>query len=458
MTELGLSAQIAECLCSLCVDNLPERTIEAAKDRLLHGIGVTLVSSQLGASSIAWRAVRSESGTCTVLGRSGQVSAGAAAFANAVAAHNSLQEDCGPGGLSEGSHPGTYVLPAALAAAEQIRASGRQVLQAIVSGYEAVGMLGELAPASIVARRFRPLGVLGPIGSAAAVATLWGASPSELAAALSIAANAASGYGQGFVAGSIEPYVHAGYAARNGLLAATLALAGGTASPNSFEGPYGFFQTYGGEAGRFPLPAEEHAITRLGTKKYAACLQNQESLELILEQLPVPIEGSIRTVRLYRPATPNNGVASPGVGTYPPYETMLQRQMSARFTAAAALLGRPVDDVRYFETAGSDGPVAQLAARIELVSTREATVRIEVETADGRTHSADGDMSAALFPASEEIRRRFRSRAESVIGAAAAEVEPLIAKLEQVPDVNELLILLRPQPREPIYADHRRLP
>jgi 2-methylcitrate dehydratase PrpD len=306
-------------------------------------------------------------------------------------------------------------------------------------------MLGELAPASIVARRFRPLGVLGPIGSAAAVATLCGGSPSELAAALSIAANAASGYGQGFVAGSIEPYVHAGYAARNGLLAAAIAMAGGTASPNSFEGPYGFFQTYGGEAGGISLPAEEHAITRLGTKKYAACLQNQESLELILERLPVPIEGSIRTVRLYRPATPNNGTASPGVGTEPPYLTMLQRQMSARFTAAAALLGRPVDDVRYFEAAGSDSQVAQLAARIELISTPEATVRIEVEMADGRTHRAGGDMSAALFPTSEEIRRRFRARAESVIGATAAEVEPLIAKLEQVPDVNELLILLRPQ-------------
>ena len=65
MTELGLSARIAECLCSLCVDKLPERTIEAAKDRLLHGIGVTLVSSQLAASSIAWLASRCRSGAAS---------------------------------------------------------------------------------------------------------------------------------------------------------------------------------------------------------------------------------------------------------------------------------------------------------------------------------------------------------------------------------------------------------
>jgi len=410
---------------------LPAATIGAAKDRLLHVIGVTLASSGLPVPAAAWQAVR--------------------------AAHSSLLEDCGPGGLSEGSHPGTYVPAAAFAAAEQVGASGADLLAAVVVGYEAVGVLGGIAPVSIVARRFRPLGVLGPIGAAAAAAMLYGCDRRQLAAAISIAANTAAGYGQGFVAGSTEPYLHAGFAARNGLLAASLAAAGCAAAPDSLEGPYGFFQTYGGDAGRIPPGHAGHAVTRLGTKKFAACLQNQETLSLIQARLPVPLAPeAVRRVALFRPATPSNGTASPGVGTGPPYDTMLQRQMSARFTAAAALLGRPVDDVRYFEAAGDDDDVATLAALIELHSTDDPVVRIDVDLRDGTRLTAAGDMSAVLFPTSREITDRFRGRAASVLGPATQDVISLIGQLERLPAAASLLSVLRPATRS--HAETEAVP
>ena len=443
-----LSGELYQLACAA----LPAATIGAAKDRLLHVIGVTLASSGLPAPAAAWQAVRADDGPCTVIGRPGRLSAASAAFANAVAAHSSLLEDCGPGGLSEGSHPGTYVPAAAFAAAEQVGASGADLLAAVVVGYEAVGVLGGIAPVSIVTRRFRPLGVLGPIGAAAAAAILYGCDRRQLAAAISIAANTAAGYGQGFVAGSTEPYLHAGFAARNGLLAASLAAAGCAAAPDSLEGPYGFFQTYGGDAGRYggdagripPGPAG-HAVTRLGTKKFAACLQNQETLSLIQARLPVPLAPeAIRRVALFRPATPSNGTASPGVGTGPPYDTMLQRQMSARFTAAAALLGRPVDDVRYFEAAGDDDDVAMLAALTELHSTDDPMVRIDVDLRDGTRLTAAGDMSAVLFPTSREITDRFRDRAASVLGPATQDVISLIGQLERLPAAASLLSVLSP--------------
>jgi 2-methylcitrate dehydratase PrpD len=446
MSATGLSAQVADAVLAVGRQRPPGRTVQAVKDRLLHGLGVALVSSRLRAAEVAWQAVSGDQGPCTVIGRRGTLSVSAAGFANAVAAHSSLQEDCGPGGLAEGSHPGTYVLPAALAAAESVDAPGAALVRAIAAGYEAVGRVGEIAPVSIVSRRFRPLGVLGPIGAAAAAGTIFGCDQAQLAAAMSIAANSAAGYGQGFVTGSMEPYLHAGYAARNGLLAASVARAGATASPNSFEGPYGFFQTYGGQPGRDAAEPTEQAVVRLGTKRFAACLQNQETLMLIQAKLPVPLDmESVLGVRLYRPATPGNGTASPGVGSEPPYETMLQRQMSARFTAAAALLGRPVDDVRYFEEAGADAPAASLAERVALISTQEPTVRIEVDLADGNMLSADGDMSAMLFPPSDEIRDRFLARARSVIGADAEPLCTAIDGLEELTSVSVLSRYLRPQ-------------
>ena len=457
VTVDGLSARLAQTLHLLGREPLPVRTAEAARDRLLHIIGVTLVSSELAAATAAWETVRGDVGLCTAVGRPGRLSASAAAFANAVAAHDSLLEDCGPGGLSEGSHPGTYVLPAALAAAEQVNASGYELLAGIVVGYEAVGLLGNIAPTSIVARRFRPLGVLGPIGAAAAAATLYGCDQAQLAAALSIAANTAAGFGQGFVAGSMEPYLHAGFAARNGLLAAGLAMSGCTASPNSFEGPYGFFRTYGGEDGRMPAEQADHAVSRLGTKRFAACLQNQETLALILARLPVPFSvDAVTRVRLLRPSTANNGVASPGVGAEPPYTTMLQRQMSARFTAAAALLRRPVDDIRYFESAGTDKHAAELATRIELIPTDDATVRVEVDLEDGTQFAVSDDMSSVLYPTSAEIRARFSARAGSVIGSAADDVAEAIAQLDQLPGVSMLMALLRPADSGPEDSRQRQ--
>src|ERR1700689_4278261 len=94
--EPGLSARLAGRLAELGRLPLAAATGEAAKDRLLHGIGVTLTSCQFPAAVVAWRSVRSESGGCTVLGRPARLSPEAAAFANAAGAHSTLQEDCGP--------------------------------------------------------------------------------------------------------------------------------------------------------------------------------------------------------------------------------------------------------------------------------------------------------------------------------------------------------------------------
>jgi 2-methylcitrate dehydratase PrpD len=443
--EPGLSASLAGRLADLGRPPLAAAAREAAKDRLLHGIGVTLTSCQFPAAVVAWRSVRSESGGCTVLGRPARLSPEAAAFANAVAAHSSLQEDCGPGGLRDGSHPGTYVIPAAMAAAEASGASGTQLLTALAVGYEAVGLLGEIAPPSIVARRFRPVGILGPIGAAAAAAALLGCSPAQMAAALSIAANTAAGFGQGFVAGSMEPYLHAGFAARNGMLAARLAAEGAAAAPDAFEGPFGLFQTYGGTAGQPLTAGSGPAIGRLGTKRYAACLQNQETIALIIGDLPVPVDAArISHVRVFRPSTPGNGTASPGVGSSPPFGSMLQRQMSARFTAAAALLGRPVDDARYFDSAAGDDSAAAVASRIELISTEDGPVRVEVTLADGEELVAEGDRSGVLRPEPAEIRARFRARAGSVLGPAAADdVARIVGQLETERDITRLMEALR---------------
>ena len=65
-------------------------------------------------------------------------------------------------------------------------------------------------------------------------------------------------------------------------------------------------------------------------------------------------------VRTVRPEAGTNGLNSPGVSRSRPFANMLSAQMSARFTAAAALLGHPVDDPRFFASHHADPGIVAL--------------------------------------------------------------------------------------------------
>jgi 2-methylcitrate dehydratase PrpD len=244
----------------------------------------------------------------------------------------------------------------------------------------------------------------------------------------------------------MEPYFHAGFAARNGLLAAQLAVAGATAAEHALDGPHGFFAVYAGEPGRYTAltaPRERLAIEGLGSKRYAACLQNQESLQLATELTSRLGGARARSAVLERPDTSANGTASPGVGAEPPYTTMLQRQMSARYTAAAALLGRDVRDPLYFRS--GDTEAAGLADRIELRTTADDEIVLTVEF-DGGREGISGRRESILFPTAEETAELFLTRAGTVLGADGATAAR--AEIEALPglaDVRQLTSTLRPR-------------
>lgn len=446
-TGMTIGERISGAIAQRADGILDAELMEAVKARLLHAIGVAVVGTTFEPYAVAARALDSDAGKTPLLASPGSYAPADAAFVNAVAAHSSLQEDCGPGGFEEGSHPGTYIVPAAMAAAHATHCSGEQLVRGVIAGYEAVGIIGRLAPSGLGHRRFRPVGVMGPFGAAAAVSKILGDDPATLAIAIAIASNVGGGTGQGFVSGTIEPYLHAGFSARNGYLAATLAHAGATASEDALDGDFGFFSVYAGEGPKTVAPADTAAITRLGSKKYAVCLQNQESLELATELLPQINGRSIKSVRLSRPATSGNGTASPGVASSGPYTTMLQRQMSARFSVAAALLGRKVDDPRYFASADSDSEAERLAEQVELATSVSDVVQIEVTLAGTpEPLRLAGRRDSILFPGAAEVRQRFVGRVSSVIGSSSATAAlSLVESLLETPDASVLTEILARQ-------------
>ncbi|MEI5678293.1 MULTISPECIES: MmgE/PrpD family protein [unclassified Mesorhizobium] len=434
-TEDGWSLQLSQKLCKLPMGRISPQAMEAARLRLLHAVGVSLAHSDLPAATTAWKALGFSRGESFAFGRSLRLGAEDAAFINATIGHGSLLEDCGPGGLREGSHPGTFVIPAALAVAEELDADGAALLAAMVVGYEAVSRIGFAGPPEIVQRRFRPLGVMGAFGSAAASATLMGAGPEQMAAALAIAANLAGGTTQGIFEGTMDAYFEAAFAARNGIVAARLAMAGAACPRAALEGEFGFFQTYGGAAGKLGEMLADRpglGIETVGTKRFAACLQNQQTLALIADGLKQPLKvEDIARVTITRPAVGTNGLNSPGVSRSAPFANMLSAQMSARFTAASALLGHPVDDPGFFDRHHADTAIVELTRRIDLVPMDEGPVSVQIFLTDGSEIVLDDDKSAVLFPNLADVARRFVLRAGMRVGQqAGADVRDIILSLD----------------------------
>src|SRR5476649_1474174 len=140
------------------------------------------------------------------------------------------------------AHPSAPLVAAALAAAEVAGASGRALLDAYVVGFEIEGRLGRAMNPRHYQRGWHCTSTLG---TAAAVSRLLGLDAAETGHALAIAASEASGLKENF--GTMVKPLHAGLAARNGVLAALLAKSGMTASHLAIDGPQGFLRAMDGE-------------------------------------------------------------------------------------------------------------------------------------------------------------------------------------------------------------------
>ncbi len=445
----GLTARLAALSLSVARGPIPSVAVEAARRLLHHAFGVAVAGSSLPVSFIARGAIGDAPGPCLLFGSAGSHAAQDAAFVNGAIGHASLLEDSGPGGMQAGSHPATYVFPAALAAAQASGASGMDLIRAVCAAYETVDRLGALMPDEVAQRGFRAVSVLGPFGAAAAAGVLSGLTVTQLASAYGIAANLAGGLNQGFVDGTMEPYLHPAFAARNGLLVARLAGAGCSASPLTLEGERGFFATF---AGRVPKavslnPAEaELAVCRVGTKDYATCLYNQGTLALVKRCFPNGLAASdIEGVTLARPASGLHGLSAPGVSAATPHFNALQLQMSARFTTAAALLGKSVDSAAWFAQALNDDQVAALAEKIEIVAHEAPGIRIEVLFRDGRRELAEAGADTALVFSSERVSAAFIARVRPVLGERTEEAAALLAELPQLQTLDRLTTLFKPQ-------------
>ncbi len=244
-SEPTAASVLARFCAELHWDALDESVKARTRELLLDLIGVALAGSRQPSSppaaEVAWK-LGGSAGRATVIGRRQMATAAWAALANGAAAHAVELDDV----TTESSlHPGVAVIPPALALAEELDASPRALLEAIVAGYEVTMRVGNaLNPASAYARGFHPTGVAGIFGAAMAAGRLLGLGRDALTTALGIAGTMAAGSLEYLSDGAWTKRLNPGWAGHAGITAAYLAQAGFSGPSTVFEGRLGVLHAY----------------------------------------------------------------------------------------------------------------------------------------------------------------------------------------------------------------------
>src|SRR5690349_1626418 len=225
---MDVTAILAKFVTGLQYESIPRKAVETAKVAVRDCLGVALAGSREKDARIAAEIARQEGAReeTSVIGQGFRTSALNAALANGTAAH-ALDFDHS---FTIMGQPTAPVVPATFALGEALGASGRQVIEAYVAGFEVTAKLVHSLRDSAHDGWHAP-STLGSFGAAAACSKLLGLDAAKTQMALGIVANF----------GTMTKPLHVGLGARNGVLAAKLAGGGYTANPKAIEGGFGFY-------------------------------------------------------------------------------------------------------------------------------------------------------------------------------------------------------------------------
>ena len=291
-----------------------------------------------------------------------RVPAPEAAWINGTAAHALDYDDVALRG-----HPSAVLVPAILAEGQSLKASGAQMATAYVAGYEVWADLQRRDPQQHHEKGWHPTGIFGAIGAAAACASLRGLDAEKATTAIALGASQSAGLVSNF--GTMAKPFHAGRSAHAGVIAARLAAAGFTASPDALEHPLGFLAAVSpkGNVDRSsPTQAgrDWSILTQgLSVKKYPLCYCTHRAIDGALDLLrdqkigpadvkAITVSTSRRNTKILRNSRPQTG---------------LEAKFSMQFAMASAIAAKRVGLAELTDTFVLRKDIQALMPKVEVV-------------------------------------------------------------------------------------------
>ena len=454
---MDVTRRIAEYITASDIEDFPPDAIEASKGAIMDTLACALAGSQESLADILCRYVEAEaaSPSASVVGRGFRTSAANAALINGAMAHALDYDDITQ--ITK-THPTAVLLPASLAVAEELGASGKDMLLGYMTGFEVACAVGEaLSEAYYDDLGWHPTGPLGAVGAAAAASKIMDLDPDRAAMAVSLAASQASGLRQNF--GTMTKPFHAGDAARAGVASAKLVREGFTASTDALEGRFGFIRAFSGGQGF----DSEQIAQNLGNKcylvesgieikKYPCCGSAHLALDAtfgLLSQGAIDPEAVDRIDVMVDFDPPRSLIHARPVSS-------LEGKFSMQYCLAAALLDRRVGLQSFTDDQVMRSQAQDLIPRIDmrripgnegLPSWTEGYHQVEVKLKDGnvlRRQAHRADSGALRGVTMDDIREKFRDCSAQLLSeATTGEVLSRLDSLEEGDPVVGLTELLR---------------
>ncbi|HEY9517512.1 MAG TPA: MmgE/PrpD family protein [Gemmatimonadaceae bacterium] len=327
-------------------------------------------------------------------------------------------------------HPGAPVIAAALAAGESVGASGREILTAVIVGYEISTRIAvALTPAHY--KYWHTTGTVGTFGAAAAACTILELDAPRIAHALATAATFGAGLQQAFRADAMSKPLHSGRAAEAGVLAALLAANGVTGATGMFDGERGIGRAMSTNADwsrAVEELGERYNIMSVTVKNHACCGHTFAAID---GALALRRREGIRADEIEQVAVDTYQTALDVTGNHDP-ATEFEAKFSLPFVVSSALVHGSVRLDAFTPERLSDPAVRRLMSSFQLRADPEMnaafpgrrSARVRLRTRGGEeleyfqpTRRGDPDLPLT----DEELDEKFRELAIPVLGSERGE-------------------------------------
>ncbi|MBE7928478.1 MmgE/PrpD family protein [Pseudomonas saudiphocaensis] len=439
---------LTEFLAGLQYEQIPDTVLARTEDLFLDWLASALASAGSHPIPLFERYAEQmgpAEGPARIFVNGKSSSAYFAALVNGASSHLVEQDDLHNSSVL---HPATVVFPAALAAAQDLGKSGRDLLVASVAGYEAGIRIGEFLGRSHY-RIFHTTATVGTLAAAVAVGKLMGFDQKQFTHLLGSAGTQAAGLWEFLRDAADSKQLHTAKAAADGLLAAYLTKDGLTGAQNILEGDQGLAAGMSKDANPAALSdrlGSRWALVETSFKFHASCRHTHPAADALLdlmqrEQLQADYITSVIT-RVHQGAIDVLGrVVVP--------QTVHQAKFSMGTVLGLIVLYGKAGLTEFHTHALTDPRVGAFREKVSMMLDAQVDHayparwlgRVEVNTRDGRTlHGAidepKGDPGNTL--SREELEDKFR-RLVAFSGARSAdEAGALIDRVWRLREASQL--------------------
>jgi hypothetical protein len=438
---VSLSREFAAFVAGLAYEDLPPAVVDRAKGVTLQALCSALVAHDMPGGLQALALMREEEagggGAATVLCSGARLTKSGAAFVNTEIIFAGGKWDT----FRMLTHPGTAILPAALAAAETNGAGGKTFLTGVAAAYEVMErMAAEFIP-TVMARGFHASPVFGIFGGAIAAAKIGGLDAEQMHGTIAQCVNLASGNLEGARSGG--RLLREGGAVRNALLAVALGRHGTPGGETVLEGEAGFYHAYAGNNRgelRYSFTGDNHA----DLAKITAGLGRDWIFLETLYRIYSTAGYNIAHIEVTAALCAEHGIAYDQIDRIEAVVNWLETEYPSPLFPSRGIENPPsVGSTQYFTAygavargypllrGGQPGPgeedppeVLDLMRRVTLIPAVRRPLfgpRITIFTKDGRSFTRDGTGREFIWDFEEEARRIGPIASGLAIGAAQFE-------------------------------------